>query len=294
MYLKYFHTRSSIGTLYWLLFFWSSVEVKPKFLHREPGDRNRQQTRSMRCLWKGPFARAIGSQDPRMMKRNKWHSSSSSRPVISCRSVMITSVEHVLWYWMGLFVCVRPPRETLWMRHQHKSSFNTSPLIQQHILGLWGNTGLWMANTNRPVCPCLSPARGVLIKSLMTQLYKLGWPRPWGKAVVYFFHIYSFNNCFYLGVFTVRRHVMHFSTIRALSTRAGKFWRTCRECWPNSDHARKTWIIFKETYNAFVFLFFPLRSVFHLDKKEDKKGQSLHQQKFHSPTGNTAPETPRR
>lgn len=117
------------------------------------------------------------------MRHNKWHS--DSRPVISWPSVIL-SVRHVLCYWSGLFVSVRPPRENGASVASARSSFNTSPLIQHNILSQWENTGWY--KTNPSLCVCLSPGKGILIETLMTQLYTPSWPWTRHVAIVSFFH----------------------------------------------------------------------------------------------------------
>ena len=67
---------------------------------------------------------------------------------------MIMSVKHALRYWKGLFVTVRPPRESLWMRHQHSQAATCRLSFSNR------STQAWMENANTL---CSSPARGVLI-----------------------------------------------------------------------------------------------------------------------------------
>lgn len=64
---------------------------------------------------------------------------------------------------MGMFVSVRPPRETLRMRHQHSQA---PTCLLSFSCTFWASekTRAWMEKTNQAVCLCLSPARGVLIK----------------------------------------------------------------------------------------------------------------------------------
>lgn len=67
-----------------------------------------------------------------------------------------------------------------------ESSINTPLLIQHCTQGLWEHTcldGRKKQKACRPACPRMSPARGVLIRSLMTQLYKPAWPWKWDAAV---------------------------------------------------------------------------------------------------------------
>lgn len=60
-----------------------------------------------------------------------------------------------------------------------KSSFNTSPLIQQHILGFWKNTGL--GSTNKPACVSVSVTCSRCLEKVTddTAVY---WADPESKA----------------------------------------------------------------------------------------------------------------
>lgn len=65
------------------------------------------------------------------------------------------------------------------VKHRHVSSHSAS-----HTGPPWTHRPGWQKKKKgTPACPRLSPAQGVLIRSLMTQLYKPAWPWKWDMAV---------------------------------------------------------------------------------------------------------------